>query len=154
VSKPGSRAKSREIVLQMLYQAEMAKQSPAEVEAVFWDSREDADEATKSFAQDLFRVATMRAETIDSLIIANSKNWRLERMAVVDRNLLRMAIAEMLGFPRTPGPIIINEALEVARRYCAPESMPFLNGVLDAVGRELNVPAVTGKKRLAENRPA
>jgi N utilization substance protein B len=89
----------------------------------------------------------MRAETIDSLIVANSKNWRLERMPAVDRNLLRMAIAEMLGFPRTPGPIIINEALEVAKRFCAPESMPFLNGVLDAVGRELNVPAVTGPRK-------
>jgi N utilization substance protein B len=146
VSKTGSRAKSRELVLQMLYQAELAKQSPEQVEAVFWDSREDAGEATKSFAQDLFRVATTRAETIDSLIVANSKNWRLERMPAVDRNLLRMAIAEMLGFPRTPGPIIINEALEVARRFCAPESMPFLNGVLDSVGRELKVPAVTGPR--------
>jgi N utilization substance protein B len=154
VSAAGGRRKSRELVLQMLYQAELGKQTPAQVEEVFWRSREAVDEAQKAFAQDLFRVATTRAETIDSLIVANSKNWRLERMPAVDRNLLRMAIAEMLGFPRTPGPIIINEALEVARLYAAPESMQFLNGVLDAVGRELKVPAVTGKKPLAEDRSA
>lgn len=147
MSAAGSRRKSRELVLQMLYQADLAKQSPQQVEEVFWASREDLDEATKSFAQDLFRVATTRAETIDSLITANSKNWRLERMPAVDRNLLRMAIAEMLGYPRTPGPVIINEALEIGRRYAAPESMQFLNGLLDAVGRSLQVPAVTGPRQ-------
>ncbi len=142
----GSRRKSREIVLQMLYQADLARQTPEQVENVFWTSRDDVDEATRAFASDLFRVATTRAETIDSLIIAHAKNWRLERMPAVDRNLLRMAIAEMLGFPRTPGPIVINEALEIAKRYAAPESMQFLNGVLDAVGQSLKVPAVLGPR--------
>jgi N utilization substance protein B len=142
----GSRRKSREMVLQMLYQADMAKQSPAEVESVFWTSREDVDEPTRAFAQDLFRVATTRAETIDSLIVGHAKNWRLERMPAVDRNLLRMAIAEMLGYPRTPGPIVINEAIEIAKRYAAPESLQVLNGVLDAVGQSLKVPAVLGPR--------
>jgi N utilization substance protein B len=146
VSAIGSRRKSRELVLQMLYQADLAKQSPQQVEEVFWASRDDVDEGTQSFAQDLFRVANTHAEAIDALIVAHAKNWRLERMPAVDRNLLRMAIAEMLGYPRTPGPIIINEALEIARRYAAPESMQFLNGVLDAVGRGLKVPAVTGPR--------
>lgn len=142
----GSRRKSREMALQMLYQAELAKQTPEQVQKVFWESRDDVDEAMRGFASDLFRVATTRAETIDSLITSHSKNWRIERMAAVDRNLLRMAIAEMLGFPRTPGPIIINEAIEIARRYAAPESLQFLNGVLDAVGQSLNVPAVQGAR--------
>lgn len=146
MSAIGSRRKSRELVLQMLYQADLAKQSPQQVEEVFWASRDDVDEGTQSFAQDLFRVANTHAEAIDALIVAHAKNWRLERMPAVDRNLLRMAIAEMLGYPRTPGPIIINEALEIARRYAAPESMQFLNGVLDAVGRGLKVPAVTGPR--------
>jgi N utilization substance protein B len=61
----------------------------------------------------------------------------MERMPVVDRNLLRTAVAEMLGYPKTPGAVIINETLEVAKRYAAPESMSFLNGVLDAVAQEL-----------------
>jgi N utilization substance protein B len=142
----GSRRKSREIVLQMLYQADLGKQTPAQVEKTFWTSREEVDEATRAFSSDLFRVATTRAETIDSLIVSHARNWRLERMPAVDRNLLRMAIAEMLGYPRTPGPIVINEALEIAKRYAAPESMQFLNGVLDAVGQSLKVPAVLGAR--------
>ena len=142
----GSRRKSRELTLQMLYQCDLAKQSPAQVETLFWATRDDVDNTTRNFAQDLFRVATARAETIDSLIVQHAKNWRIERMPAVDRNLLRMAIAEMLGYPRTPGPIVINEAIEIARRYAAPESVHFLNGVLDAVGQSLHVPAVTGPR--------
>ena len=79
-----------------------------------------------------------RAQTeIDALIEEHAQNWRLERMAVVDRNLLRAAVAEMLGYPKTPAAIVINETLEVARRYAAPESVHFLNGVLDAIARHL-----------------
>ena len=92
---------------------------------------------TRGFAEDLYRVATAKQVEIDALIELHAKNWRLERMAVVDRNLLRTAIAEMLAYPNTPAPIIINESLEVARRYAAPESIHFLNGVLDAVARDL-----------------
>ena len=75
------------------------------------------------------------AAEIDALIETHAQNWRLERMAVVDRNLLRAAVAEMLGYPNTPAAIIINESLEIARRYAAPESVQFLNGVLDAIAR-------------------
>ena len=128
----------------MLFQMDVGKQTAAEVEKSFWGTRDDIDADTRGFAQDLFRVATARAETVDRLIETHTKNWRLERMPAVDRNVLRMAVAEMLGFPRTPGPIIINEALEGARKFAAPESMSFLNGMLDAIGRELNVPAVQG----------
>ena len=83
------------------------------------------------------RVATLREEEVDALIVKHAQNWRLERMPVVDRNLLRTATAEMLGFPSTPAAVIINETLEIARRYAAPESLNFLNGVLDAIGRDL-----------------
>jgi N utilization substance protein B len=82
-------------------------------------------------------VATVRAEEIDELITQHLVNWRLERMPGVDRNVLRLAVAEMLGFKGTPFPIIINEALEIARRYSAPESVSFLNGVLDALAKDL-----------------
>jgi len=77
------------------------------------------------------------SSVIDDLIIKHSQHWRLERMPAVDRNLLRMAIGEMLGFKTTPFPIVINEALEIARRYCAGESINFINGVLDAVAKTL-----------------
>ena len=123
--------------MQMLFQGDLGKQTPEQVTKLFWSSVTDVDEETRGFAEDLYRVATSRAVEIDALIEEHSQNWRLERMPVVDRNLLRAGIAEMLGFPKTPAAIVINESLEVARRYAAPESVNFLNGVLDAVARDL-----------------
>jgi N utilization substance protein B len=133
----GTRRKSRELLLQMLFQGDLGKQTPDEVRKLFWESRDDVDADTRGFADDLYRVAQAHGEQIDALIEKHAQNWRLERMQVVDRNLLRGAIAEMLGYPTTPHAIVINESLEVARRYAAPESINFLNGVLDAVAREL-----------------
>jgi N utilization substance protein B len=131
----GTRRKSRELTMQMLFQGDLGKQTPDQVSALFWPSRDDVDEETRGFAEDLYRVATTRQPEIDALIELHAQNWRLERMAVVDRNLLRAAVAEMLGYPNTPAAIIINESLEIARRYAAPESTQFLNGVLDAISR-------------------
>jgi transcription antitermination protein NusB len=139
----GTRRKSRELAMQMLFQGDLGKQSAEQVGKLFWASAADVEPETRSFTEDLYRVATVRAEEIDQLIEAHAQNWRIERMAVVDRNLLRTAVAEMLGFPNTPAAIIINESLNIARRYAAPESVPFLNGVLDAIARDLL------KKRLA-----
>ncbi|HWZ50224.1 MAG TPA: transcription antitermination factor NusB [Granulicella sp.] len=133
----GTRRKSRELTMQMLFQGDLGKQNPEEVRKLFWASRDDVDQETRGFAEDLHRVASSRQTEVDGLIERHSQNWRLERMPVVDRNLLRAAIAEMLAYPNTPAPIIINESLEVARRYAAPESIHFLNGVLDAVARDL-----------------
>ena len=133
----GTRRKSRELTMQMLFQGDLGKQTPEEVRKLFWASVTDVDEETRGFAEDLYRIATSRSLEIDALIELHSQNWRLERMPVVDRNLLRSGIAEMLGYPKTPAAIVINESLEVARRYAAPESIHFLNGVLDAVARDL-----------------
>jgi N utilization substance protein B len=121
--------------MQMLFQGDLGKQDHEQVRDLFWRSRDDVDEETRGFADDLYRVAETREKEIDELIQAHAQNWRLARMAAVDRNLLRAAVAEMLGYPGTPGPIIINETLEIARRYAAPESVQFLNGVLDAISR-------------------
>ena len=131
----GKRRKARELAMQMLFQGDLGKQTPEQVRDSFWRSREesDLDPETRGFAEDLYRVAIARESQIDELIEQHSANWRLARMPAVDRNVLRTAIAEMLGFPGTPPPIIINEAIEIARRYSAPESINFLNGVLDAV---------------------
>ena len=133
----GSRRKSRELTMQMLFQGDLGKQSPDQVQKMFWSSVTDIDEETKGFAEDLYRVAISRAAEIDALIEEHSQNWRIERMPVVDRSLLRSGIAEMLAFPKTPAAVVINESLEVARRFAAPESVNFLNGVLDAVARDL-----------------
>ena len=91
----------------------------------------------RGFAEDLFNAAVAHQEQIDELIAANSRHWRLERMPAVDRNLLRMSVGEMLGIQVTPFPIVINEALEIASRYSAPESINFLNGILDAIAHIL-----------------
>ncbi|HEV2620132.1 MAG TPA: transcription antitermination factor NusB [Acidobacteriaceae bacterium] len=133
----GTRRKSRELAMQMLFQGDLGKHAPDEVHALFWKSRDDVDAETRGFAEDLYRVATTRQAEVDSLIESHAQNWRLERMAAVDRNLLRAAVAEMLSHPNTPAAIIINESLEIARRYAAPESVPFLNGVLDAIARSV-----------------
>ncbi|HWE87399.1 MAG TPA: transcription antitermination factor NusB [Terracidiphilus sp.] len=133
----GTRRKSRELAMQMLFQADIGKHTPDEVRATFWRSGDEVEPEVRGFAEDLFHAATLHQERIDKMIVDHSKHWRLERMPAVDRNLLRMAIGEMLGFKGTPFPIVINEALEIGRRYSAPESINFLNGVLDAVARSL-----------------
>ncbi len=137
MSKAGTRRKSRELALQMLFQLEMGKQNPDEVRRTFWSERKDLDEKVRGFADDLFRTASERAEEVDQLIERNAEHWRMDRMAAVDRNLLRTGVAELLGFPGTPAPVVINEALEIARRFSTPESVQFINGVLDSVAREL-----------------
>ena len=132
-----TRRKSRELAMQMLFQADIGKHTPDQVRATFWKAGDDVDAATRGFAEDIFRVAEANQEKIDELIVEHSQHWRLERMPAVDRNLLRMAVAEMLGFKGTPFPIVINEALEIGRRYSAPESINFLNGMLDSIARSL-----------------
>jgi transcription antitermination protein NusB len=141
----GTRRKSRELAMQMLFQGDLGKQKPDEVEALFWDAREDVDEETRGFATDLHRIATTREDEVDAFIQKHAQNWRIERMAAVDRNLLRTATAEMLGYPKTPAAIVINETLEIAKRYAAPESINFLNGVLDAIGQDLLAQRLNGK---------
>ncbi len=137
VSKMGTRRKSRELALQMLFQSDMARQDQEQVEKTFWDEREDLEEGVKGFAQDLFRVAMNKRDEIDTLIEKHTQHWRMDRMAAVDRNILRAGVAEFLGFPKTPRPVVINEALEIARRFSTPESVQFINGVLDSVAKDL-----------------
>jgi len=126
--------------MQMLYQADLGRQTPDEVQATFWKAADEVDLKVRGFAEDLFRAAIERQPRIDELIAEHSRHWRLERMPAVDRNLLRMAVAEMLAFRSTPFPIVINEALEIGRRYSSDESITFLNGVLDSIAHAL-IPA-------------
>lgn len=143
----GKRRKGRELAMQMLFQADMGKQDPDEVRKTFWKARDEVEPDTRGFAEDLFRVATERDAEIDATIEKHSAHWKLARMSSVDRNVLRMAVAELNGFAGTPAPIVINEALEIAKRYSSPESINFLNGVLDAIARErLNSPLPETRK--------
>jgi N utilization substance protein B len=115
----------------------MGHQDPELVRQTFWSERTDLDEKVRQFSDELFRIACERREEIDPIIERNAEHWRMDRMAAVDRNLLRAGVAEFLGFPKTPKPVVINEALEIARRFSTPESVQFINGVLDSVAREL-----------------
>jgi transcription antitermination protein NusB len=133
----GTRRKSRELALQMLFQADMGKQAPEEVRRTFWGGRNSVAEEERGFAEDLFRVAADRGAEIDGLIEQHAEHWRMERMAAVDRNILRAAVAELLGYPATPRAVVINEAIEIARKFSSPESVQFINGVLDSVGKQV-----------------
>ena len=133
----GTRRKSRELALQMLYQADLGEQQPDDVRKTFWKGRGEVEREVQGFAEDIFRVAQDRSADIDKLIASHAENWRVDRMAAVDRNVLRAAVAEMMGFPATPRAVIINEAIEIARKFSAPESAQFINGVLDSIGKEL-----------------
>ena len=143
----GTRRKSRELALQMLFQADMGKQSVEQVQKTFWAERRDLEDSVRNFADDIFRVAMERYEEIGQLLEGHTEHWRLARMAAVDRNILRAGVAEFLGFPKTPRPVIINEALEIARRFSTPESVQFINGVLDSVARKLEPQAATPHKK-------
>ena len=121
----------------MLFQADLGQQPSEDVRKTFWKGRGEVGSDVQGFADDIFRVARDRAPEIDKLIENHAENWRMDRMAAVDRNILRAAVAELLGFPKTPRAVIINEAIEIARKFSAPESAQFINGVLDSVGKEI-----------------
>ena len=133
----GTRRKSRELALQMLFQADMGRQDLEQVRHTFWNERDDISDEVRGFADDLFRTAVERAGEIDGLIERHAEHWRMDRMAAVDRNILRSGVAELLAFPATPRPVVINEAIEIARRFSSPDAVQFINGVLDSVARDL-----------------
>jgi len=124
------RRKSREFALQMLFEWDMARKKPAEIEKHFWKAARAAD-STRKFAGQLFEGAVEQAESNDKLVEKLSENWRLERLAAVDRNILRLAIFE-LRTGTAPAKVVIDEALELAKKFSSEEAPAFLNGVLDA----------------------
>src|ERR1700674_4315498 len=124
------RRKSREYALQMLFQWEMGKQDPSRVEDGFW-KKARAQKATREFANQLFENAVARAGELDPIISSLAQNWRIERIAAIDRALLRLALAE-LRTRGTPPKVVINEAVELAKKFSSEEAAPFINGILDA----------------------
>jgi transcription antitermination protein NusB len=134
------RRQAREAALQMLYQSEIGRAGAFESIASYWSSRENdnpLDEPLKEFANTLVRGALSRREEIDALLTAHANNWRIERMGVIDRLVLRLGVYEMLAEAETPSKVIINEAIELARSYSGEEAVGFVNGVLDAIRKEL-----------------
>lgn len=131
-----SRRKSREYAMQMLYQWELAGNTPEQVGTSFFLERR-ADSEVESFARGLFRGAVDNIQSLDQLISKHAANWRLERMAAVDRSILRVAVYELLHDPETPPRAVINEALEIARRFSGDGSVEFVNGILDTILKTL-----------------
>jgi N utilization substance protein B len=138
-----SRHRSRQRALQVLFQADIRGQAPEEAIAVFYrnvcsspDEEEEQTPVPDPFMEELVRGVMASMAEIDRSIAGHSEHWRLERMPIVDRNILRLAAYEMTGIG-TPAAVVIDEALELARRFSSGESVAFVNGVLDAVRRGL-----------------
>jgi len=140
--QPVGRRGGREAALQMLYQWEVGRLTMPEVRRLYWDMGEDdapdvADRA-RSFATALADGTVEHIAEIDPLIEEGAENWRLARMPVVDRLILRLAIYEFLHQSETPQAVVIDEALELAKRFSTPEAVKFINGVLDGVRKRLH----------------
>jgi len=121
--------------MQMLFQWDMSKQDPAKLEAKFWRAAKAADN-TRAFANKLFEGAAKDADELDALIVQHAQNWRLERMAIIDRAVLRLAIYE-LRIAETPPRVVLNEAVDLAKKFSSADAGAFVNGILDAVNKAL-----------------
>lgn len=128
----GARRTAREVALQVLYILDITKFPPAECMNVFWDNN-DYSQEIRSFATSLIEGTLTNIKEIDNLIIKYTKNWDLERMASIDRNILREAIYEMVFWQKTPVSVVINEAVELAKKFSTADSGGFVNGILDKV---------------------
>lgn len=129
------RSKSRGFALQMLFQWEVGKQDPKGLAEGFWRMAR-AEKATRLFADELFEGTAAGAGELDALLAVHAKNWRVERMSVIDRAILRLACYELRA-GKTPPKVVLNEALELAKQYSGAEAAPFINGILDSVLRSL-----------------
>lgn len=132
----GLRRTARVNALQMLYQWDLTREDPTEVRSAFWEVHSGSPE-TRVFADRLFAGTIEHLETIDGFIRRHAERWRLERMETLDRNLLRMAVEELLHEPETPPAVVIDEAVEIAGRYGTGGSAAFVNGVLDSIRKDL-----------------
>ena len=135
----GSRRKARECALQMLFAADVAEMPADDVVRRYWAElgESDLDTTARDFATRLASRTLSNLELLDERIRSRAEHWRISRMAVVDRNILRLAVYEFLYEP-TPRTVAINEALEIARRFSTYEATQFINGILDAIKRDLD----------------
>ena len=136
------RRRGREAALQILYQWDLSR---ADIELTIdtffdlqWPDRQPPSESLRGFAAGLARETVAGLPEIDALIAGTAENWRPERMAVLDRLVLRMAVCELLRRnPETPPPVVINEAMELARTFSTEEAVKFINGMLDGIKRKM-----------------
>jgi N utilization substance protein B len=128
----GARRKARELALQMLYEHDVSGTEPTEMFKRS-DEMKKSPEGIQDFTRRLVSGTLTHRDDLDEIISRQADHWRLARMPVVDRNILRLALFELLHEPETPRPVVIDEALEIAKRFSTPKSSQFINGILDGV---------------------
>jgi transcription antitermination protein NusB len=129
------RTKSREFAMQMLFQWDMSQQEAAKLETKFWKGAKAAEQ-TRTFANQLFEGAAHDTTALDELISKHAENWRLERLAAIDRAILRLALHEMRATD-TPAKVVINEAVNLAKKFSSDDARKFVNGILDGYRKSL-----------------
>ena len=134
----GARRKARELALQMLYQHDLSGNAPDAIVGTFEDLQKSKAN-TRDFAVRIFQGTLEHLAEIDQMIVAQADNWRIERMAVVDRNIIRMSVYEFLHETDTPKLVIIDEAIEIAKKFGTQKSSQFINGILDGILKRYNL---------------
>ena len=132
----GRRREGREAALQILYQMELSRQPPEECLCSYWETRQEPAPEVREFAEAIALRAVEACDTIDGLIDTAASNWQLDRIARLDLSLLRVAVCELLYFPETPVAVVIDEAVEIARRFSDEKAPSFVNGLLDHIARQ------------------
>jgi len=132
------RTLSREIALKILYACDITKDSITECSKVFWENSDKRDETVKKYSEILITGFGSNKEKIDEVISKYAKNWKLNRMATVDRNILRIAAYELLFSEEVPPKVAINEAIEMAKKFGDNDSSKFVNGLLDKINKTHN----------------
>ena len=148
----GARRKARELALQMLFQADMSGNQPDMIINTF-EELQKSKPNTREFATKIFRGTVDNLERIDDMIQNQAENWRLSRMAAVDRNIIRMSVYEFLHETDTPKLVVIDEAIEIAKKYGTQKSSQFINGILDGILKRYNLAAdekPEGRRQKAE----
>jgi N utilization substance protein B len=121
--------------MQMLFQWDMSQQDPTKLEAKFWKGAKAAD-TTRAFANRLFEGTAREISALDELIVKHAENWRFERLAAIDRAILRLAMYELRATD-TPPKVVLNEAVDLAKKFSSEDSGAFVNGILDAFRKSL-----------------
>jgi len=137
----GPRHQAREAALQVLYFWEVGRASPEDALAEFFDGHSaDASGAVRGFARQIVLGTIAEVPALDALIEQHSKHWRMSRLAIIDRLILRMSVWELQHEPETPPAVVLDEALELARTFSTEDAVKFVNGVLDAIRKTLAIP--------------
>lgn len=136
----GTRHRGRERAVQALYEWAITGRAIDVVLERFWRARDEETEEVRTFADRLARGTAERVEELDALIDRQAVNWRLERLSNVDRGILRLGVYELLNEPETPAAVVIDEAIELGKRFSGPGSGKFVNGILDGIRKRLESP--------------